>query len=87
MLPRLLSRDQLAEYLQCSASTVDAMVEDGLIPEPKKWRGLVRWDRLSIDRVIDRVYGIEGGSEDQRSIAEAINGRARSREVRRDPSE
>lgn len=80
--PRLLSREQVAEYLQCSPATVDQLVADGLIPPPQKWRGLVRWDRVSVDMVIDRVYGVEDNSVEAISIAEAIDGRARARALR-----
>jgi predicted DNA-binding transcriptional regulator AlpA len=75
--PRLLSREQMADYLQCSPSTIDQLVDDGLIPPAQRWRGLVRWDRVSVDMVIDRVYGLEDNSAEELSIAEAINGRAK----------
>jgi excisionase family DNA binding protein len=85
MAPRLLSREQVADYLQCSESTVDNLVEDGLIPGPRPWRGLVRWDKIALDRVIDRVYGLAGDLGEQHSIDEAIDGRPSASKVRRDP--
>lgn len=83
--PRLLSRAQVADYLQCSKSTVDNLVADGFIPSPQAWRDLKRWDRIALDRVIDRVYGLNEDTADQFSIDEAINGRDSARKVRRDP--
>lgn len=86
MPPRLLSREQVADYLQCSESTVDNLVEDGLIPAGRPWRGLVRWDKVALDRVIDRAYGLAVDSAEQQSIEEAINGRSSAGKVRRDPA-
>jgi excisionase family DNA binding protein len=87
MPPRLLSREQVADYLQCSGSTVDKLVEDGLIPGPQPWRGLVRWDKVALDRVIDRVYGLGPDSAEAFSIEEAIDGRSSARKIRRNPEE
>jgi predicted DNA-binding transcriptional regulator AlpA len=81
--PRLLSRDQVAEYLQCAPGTVDQLVDDGLIPAPEHWRGLVRWDRIGLDEVIDRVYGRAEDGAQRASITEAIDGRTRARALRR----
>jgi predicted DNA-binding transcriptional regulator AlpA len=83
LVPRLLSREDMASYLRCSESTVDQLVEDGLIPPPQKWRSLTRWDKVAVDRVLDRVYGVGEGAADEFSIAEAINGRAPARALRR----
>lgn len=73
--PRLMSRSQVANYLQCSEGTVDSLVADGLIPGPQPWRGLVRWDKVSIDAVIDRVYG-RAATGDLQSIEAAIDARS-----------
>jgi len=81
MPPRLLSKEQLGEYLQCSPGTVDQLVADGLLPPPRKWRGLSRFDRVVVDAVLDKVYGIADTGADE-SITEAIDGRTRARALR-----
>ena len=85
MPPRLLSRGQVADYLQCSEGEVDKLVDEGLIPPARAWRGVDKWDKVALDRVIDRVYGLAGDSAEGRSIEEAIDGRTAAGKVRRDP--
>lgn len=41
--PSYVSRTTLAAELDMSESTVDAYVQRGLLPQPFKWGGSVRW--------------------------------------------
>ncbi|KIN76903.1 helix-turn-helix transcriptional regulator [Sulfitobacter mediterraneus] len=41
--PSFVSKATLAAELDMSESTVDAYVKRGLLPEPFKWGGSVRW--------------------------------------------
>jgi excisionase family DNA binding protein len=53
---RLLNRDEAAEYIGVSASTLDRLVADGIMP-PARALGdrRVVWDRISLDRCIDEL--------------------------------
>ena len=53
---RLLNRDEAAEYIGVSASTLDRLVADGVMP-PARALGdrRVVWDRISLDRFIDEL--------------------------------
>lgn len=60
--PRLLSRDELREYLGgISPSTLARWIEDGRIPRPIE--GTTRWDRIAVDRALDRASGLEQRQE------------------------
>ena len=51
--PRLLRRAQVLELLQVSSSTLARWIERGIVPPPVD--GTARWDRLAIERALDRV--------------------------------
>ena len=56
--PRLMPRAQVCEYLGgVSVATLNRWVSAGRIPGPID--GTTRWDRLAIDRALDRVSGLE----------------------------
>ena len=48
--PRGLRRPTAAAYVGVSPTTFDQMIEDGLMPRPKRYRGCVIWDREALDR-------------------------------------
>jgi hypothetical protein len=53
MTPRLLSREQLLKLLNISSSTFARWRAAGLLPDPLP--GTKRWDRLAIERALDRA--------------------------------
>ena len=57
MLPRVLTKDQAAEYCGCeSLAAFDDWQRRGIIPPPIS--GTTRWDRKAIDRALDRRSGL-----------------------------
>ena len=55
--PRLLTREQAANYCQCRLSTFDSWVRRGILPGPIT--GTHRWDRKAIDTLLDRASGLQ----------------------------
>jgi len=53
--PRGLRREQAATYVGVSPSTFDTLVADGLMPQPKRLRGCVIWDRRDLDAALDSL--------------------------------
>jgi predicted DNA-binding transcriptional regulator AlpA len=47
--PRGLSREQAAAYVGVSTGTFDALIKEKVMPEPKRLRGRVVWDRQQLD--------------------------------------
>jgi len=58
IMPRLLSRDQVAAYLGVSPETVSAWVAEGILPAPIRLHSLVKWDIISLNLAIDRAFGL-----------------------------
>ncbi|MCJ2059814.1 hypothetical protein MKL09_25200 [Methylobacterium sp. J-048] len=57
LLPRMLSREQAAEYCGCeSLPAFDDWVRRGIVP--KAMTGTISWDRKAIDRSLDRRSGL-----------------------------
>lgn len=57
IVPRMLSREQAAEYCGCeSLSAFDEWRHRGIIPGPMS--GTTKWDRKLIDRWLDRRSGL-----------------------------
>ena len=50
--PAMLTVNDLAEMLNCSARTVYRLTDSGRIPRPVKLGGLVRWPRKKIEHWI-----------------------------------
>jgi prophage regulatory protein len=53
--PRILRREEAAEYIGMHATTFDAEVKAGNVPRPLRMteRRLKGWDRLDLDRWIE----------------------------------
>jgi predicted DNA-binding transcriptional regulator AlpA len=73
MTPRLLSREQAAQYLGISPTQLDAEVRAGTFPPPFRLARTRRtlWDRAALDRALDaRLTSVveidQGGSFDER---------------------
>jgi predicted DNA-binding transcriptional regulator AlpA len=60
LAPRGLSRGVAASYIGVSASTFDWMVEQGLMPRPKRVKSRVIWDRHEIDEAFESLPDEEG---------------------------
>lgn len=59
--PRLLSREQAAEYVGVSPTAFDELVP-GTMPAPTRLGRRVLWDRHQLDRVVDRLAGASASS-------------------------
>jgi len=55
--PRLLRRAQVLELLNVRSSTLARWMQIGLVPKPLP--GTSVWDRVAIERAIDRASGLE----------------------------
>ena len=66
--PRIVTKRRAAEYCGLSTSGYQAWVDEGFVPGPLP--GTKRYDRLAIDRAIDKLSGI-GGVSDPESEYEA----------------
>ena len=53
--PRGLSREQAAAYVGVSARMFDFLVQSKDMPEPRRLRGRVVWDRHELDAAFDRL--------------------------------
>lgn len=49
ILPRGLRRPAAAAYIGVGTTTFDQMINDGLMPLPKRYRGCLIWDRCALD--------------------------------------
>jgi len=48
--PRLLSKDEAARYISVSSKQFDRLVDDGIMPKPKRLGvGRIVWDRVALD--------------------------------------
>lgn len=63
VLPRGLSRVEVARYVGVSPVTFDKMVKDKLMPKPVRIYGRVLWDIRAIDAAFDALDS--GTTEDQ----------------------
>ena len=61
LLPRALSRERAAAYLDISPGTFDSLVESGKLPKPRKFvvsegrRPMMRWDRVELDSAFEEL--------------------------------
>jgi predicted DNA-binding transcriptional regulator AlpA len=53
--PRLLSREQAAEYCGVSPTYFDEVVDDGRMPKPVRLGRRVLWDLRKIDLALDKL--------------------------------
>ncbi len=67
--PRLLTREGLSAFLggDVSDTTLWRWVKDGLIPKPVT--GTNRWDRVAVERALDRASGlVDAASSDEADL-------------------
>ena len=53
--PRLMRAPRAAAYLDIGERTFLRLVDEGKLPKPKRFRGVVAWDRYGLDAAIDDV--------------------------------
>ena len=62
MQPDYVSRETLAKLLDCAPSTIDALVERGVLPRPYRLlTNCVRWRRLDVDVAIQALNSSDIG--------------------------
>ena len=60
--PRLLSHDEAARYISVSPKQFDRLVDDGIMPRPKRLgAGRIVWDRVAIDIAAGDLPERDGG--------------------------
>jgi len=69
--PRAMRAPAAAAYLSLSTSFFLALVDEKRLPQPKRLRGVVFWDRLELDEF---VSNFEGEAEDNRNELERVLG-------------
>jgi predicted DNA-binding transcriptional regulator AlpA len=55
-IKRGLSREEAAYVVGVGTTLFDKMVQDGRIPRPAKINDRVLWDRVQLDRALDRLF-------------------------------
>lgn len=61
-VPRGLRRAEAAAYLGISPGTFDTWVEEGVMPQAIRRRGIVVWDREALDAAFDALAQSESAS-------------------------
>lgn len=51
--PRAMRADRAAAYLSMGTTTFLQLVNEGRLPQPKRLRGLIFWDRLALDAFVE----------------------------------
>jgi len=59
--PRLMTKDEAAQYTRCSIRAFEDWVARGVLP--KSVPGTHRWDRKAIDLALDKLGGLEKPDE------------------------
>ncbi len=70
-MTRWLSRKALAEYLDCSVSSVRLMEKRREIPPPVTFLSMKRWDREAVDRA--KTRRVNSHSSLDQALTEAIH--------------
>ncbi|MBE1208172.1 hypothetical protein [Aminobacter carboxidus] len=70
LVPRGLSREEAAAYLGIGTTLFDDLVKLGQMPDAKKLKGAVRWDRLQLDCAFEKLpsngEGAQQGDDEQK---------------------
>lgn len=61
IVPRLMRKDEAAAYCAVTPSRLSQLVRAGTLPGPVP--GTTRFDRVAIDRALDKLSGIEPTKE------------------------
>jgi hypothetical protein len=68
LVQRCLSQRQAATYVGVGEDVFTGLVNDGVLPNGLKFRGRRVWDRVALDRALDRLSGfsaIDNGDDHQ----------------------
>jgi predicted DNA-binding transcriptional regulator AlpA len=63
-VPRWLSRECAAFYCGMSSTHFDALVRDGVLPQPRQLGRLTRYDRLELDATMAKIGRRDGDDDD-----------------------
>jgi predicted DNA-binding transcriptional regulator AlpA len=61
--PRAMRADRAAAYLSMSQSAFLRLVEEKLMPDPVKIKGMTTWDRLELDAAFENFKKPERASQ------------------------
>ena len=67
-LKRGLSREEAAFIVGVGTNLFDRMVVEGQLPRSKKLGGRVLWDRIQIDRAMDKLFDSGVDKEDDKEV-------------------
>ena len=66
--PRAMRAPEAARYLAMSEANFFRLVEEGLMPQPVRIKGVVTWDRLALDLAYEAFKGDEAGGNTMHKI-------------------
>ena len=67
--PRLMRAQRASAYLGLGTSTFLRLVSEGVLPKPKHIRGVVAWDRLTLDAYVDGI-----GDDEANTVERILRG-------------
>jgi len=70
---RCFDRKEAASYFGISTGTFDKLVRSGELPKPIEFLGRKVWDRVMLDRVLDRLSGAEREANGRKSQDEELD--------------
>lgn len=70
ILRRGLSRKEAAFVVGVGPDLFDKMVIDGRLPKAARFSGRLVWDRVQIDRALDRLFGDDTGNQGEEEVAD-----------------
>lgn len=59
MIPYLLDKEGLAEYLSIGVRTVEQRMASGMLPRGMMWGGKLMWRRADVERHVDATLGLQ----------------------------
>ena len=72
--PRGMRAPRAAAYLGMSESSFLALVAEGVMPQPKRVKGMSIWDRHALDAAFDRLSKDEGDPPKRKNTVDVIMG-------------
>lgn len=70
--PRGLRAARAAAYLGMSETSFLALVADGLLPKPKRVKGMAIWDRLELDAAFEALTQTDEPKRRRNTVNEAL---------------
>jgi predicted DNA-binding transcriptional regulator AlpA len=78
--PRGMRAERAAAYLDMSKSTFLELVDEGILPKPRRVRGIVVWDRLDLDSAFDDLRGTDDDKGKRENTVHRLLGIRREKE-------